>query len=89
MILHLTDPKDQAEMADRITSGATMHRPEVLLGELRQFQVRLPLELVAMLRSFPWTIDLHYKTGRTPTGEAIGFLRTARMVREWVREQMP
>ena len=52
-----------------------MHRPDVLLGELRDLGINLPLEIAKRMRRFDWTTDLRYETGRRDTGETIGFLK--------------
>jgi hypothetical protein len=88
LILWKTPDADRPETLDRITSGAKMHRPEVLLGILRDEGVALPLVLAARMRRFDWATDLRYETGRTDTGETIGFLKTAKAVYDWVEEQM-
>jgi hypothetical protein len=45
LILELTPVADKEEKLKEITAGARMHRPEVLLGELRNLGVSLPLDL--------------------------------------------
>src|SRR3982750_608953 len=63
LILHQTPDPDKPETLKRLTSGARMHRPDVLLGELRNRGTALPLELAKRMRRFDWTIDLRYETG--------------------------
>jgi hypothetical protein len=89
LILHKTPDLDKSDMLTRITAGAKMHRPEVLLGELRKFGVSLPLEIAKRMRQFDWTTDLRYETGRRDTGRTIGFLKTAKAIYNWVEEQLP
>src|SRR5437660_7921178 len=43
LILHRTPDPGKFEKLTRLTSGAKMHRPEVLLGELRDLGTVLPL----------------------------------------------
>lgn len=73
----------------RLTSGARMHRPDVLLGELRNLGVALPLVLARRMRRFDWTTDLRYETGRRDTGETIALLKTAKAIYDWVEGQLP
>ncbi|MGL6095232.1 MAG: hypothetical protein ACRC7O_05435, partial [Fimbriiglobus sp.] len=89
LILERTAPPNRREILARITSGAAMHRPDVLLGELRPLGVLLPLELAKRLRRFSWTTELRYETGRRDTGETLAFLRTAKAIHDWVEEQIP
>ena len=89
LILHLTADVDKPNKLKRITSGATMHRPDVLLGELRNLGVALPLEVAKRMRRFDWTTDLRYETGRRDTGETVGFLKTAKAIFDWVEGQLP
>ena len=74
---------------EQLTSGARMHRPDVLLGELRTLAISLPLDIAKRMRRFDWTTDLRYETGRRYTGETIAFLKTAKVVYDWVEGQMP
>jgi HEPN domain-containing protein len=89
MILHQTPDPDKPEKLKRLTSGAKMHRPDVLLGELRVFGVALPLEIAKRMRRFDWTTDLRYETGRRDTGETIALLKTAKTIYDWVEGQVP
>jgi hypothetical protein len=89
LILHLTPSPDKPAKLKQITSGARMHRPDVLLGELRDMGIALPLEIAKRMRRFDWTIDLRYETGRRDTGETIAFLNTAKAVYNWVEGQPP
>jgi hypothetical protein len=89
LILHRTRGADQSATLGRITSGATMHRPDVLLGELRNLGLALPLEIAKRMRRFDWTSDLRYETGRRDTGETIAFLNTAKAIYNWAEGQLP
>ncbi|MFO0905264.1 MAG: HEPN domain-containing protein [Pirellulales bacterium] len=88
LILHLTDEHQQPEILKKITAGAKMHRPELLIGELRELKVELPLEIARRMRRFDWRTDLRYETGRRDTGETIAFLRTAKEIYDWVAGQI-
>ena len=59
------------------------------LGELRDLGVALPLVLAKRMRSFDWTTDLRYETGRRDTGETVAFLNTAKAIYDWVEGQLP
>ena len=89
LIMHMTANPDKPDKLKRITSGAKMHRPDVLLGELRNLGISLPLEIAKRMRRFDWTTDLRYETGRLDTGETIGFLKTAKAIFDWVEGQLP
>ena len=65
LTLQKTPPCRQGETLKRITSGAKMHKPEVLLGELRDRGVALPPDLGERRRRFDWTKDLRYETTAT------------------------
>jgi hypothetical protein len=52
LILHLTPDPDKPDKLRRITSGASMHRSDVLLGELRDLGIALPLEIAKRMRRF-------------------------------------
>jgi hypothetical protein len=84
LILDRTPDPDKSNKLGLITSGASMHRPEVLLGELRRLGEAFPLVLTKRMRRFDWTTDLRYETGRRDTGETIAFLNTAKAVYDWV-----
>jgi HEPN domain-containing protein len=88
LILHLTPGLGKPEILRRITSGAKMHRPDVLLGKLRDQGVALPVEIAKRMRRFDWTTDLRYETGRLDTGETIAFLKTAKAIYNWVEGQL-
>jgi HEPN domain-containing protein len=90
LILERTPVADQAATLKKISSRAPMHRPEVLLGELRRLGVSLTKELARRLRRFvDWAPDLRYETGRRDTGETIAFLKTAKAIYEWAEAQVP
>ena len=89
LIVELTPDPDKPDKLRRITAGASMHRPNVLLGELRNLGVALPLDIAKRMRRFDWTTDLRYETGRRDTGETIGFLNTAKAIYDWVEGQLP
>lgn len=89
LILDQTSDSDKPDTLKRITSGAKMHRPEILLGELRDFGIALPLDLARRMRRFDWTTDLRYETGRRDTGETIAVLKTAKFIYDWVEDQLP
>ncbi len=83
-ILHQTPDAGKPSKLIQVTSGAKMHRPDVLLGELRDLGIMLPLELAKRMRRFDWTTDLRNETGRRDTGETIAFLKTAKAIYDWV-----
>jgi hypothetical protein len=89
LILHSTPNADKPETLKLISSGSKMHRPDVLLGELRKLGVLLPLELAKRMRRVDWTTSLRYETGRLDTGETIGFLKTVKAIYDWVQGQLP
>jgi HEPN domain-containing protein len=89
LILELTPDLEKPDKLRRITSGAKMHRPDVLLGELRDLGIRLPLQIAKRMRRFDWTTDLRYETGRRDTGETKAFLKTAKAIYDWVEGQLP
>lgn len=89
LIMEKTPEPDKRDQLRRITSGASMHRPDILLGELRRLGVALPLDLAKRMRRFDWSTDLRYETGRRDTGETIAFLNTAKAIYNWVENQLP
>lgn len=89
LILHQTPDPKKPGVLRRITSGAKMHRPDVLLGELRKLGTSLPLEIAKRMRRFDWKTDLRYETGRRDTGEIVAFLKTAKTIYDWVEGQLP
>ena len=88
LILELTTAAGRADKLKKISSGAIMHRSDVLLGELRDVGVSLPLALAKRMRRFEWSTNLRYETGRRDTGETIAFLKTAKAIHEWVEGQL-
>jgi hypothetical protein len=66
-----------------------MHRPDMLLGELRSLGAALPLDIAKRMRRFKWTTDLRCETGRRDTGETTAFLNTAKAIYDWVEGQLP
>jgi hypothetical protein len=89
LILEKTAEADRPVLLDRLTHGATYHKPEPLLDRLRERGVFLTPELAKRMRRFDWTTDLRYEIGRKDTGETYGLLRTARVIYEWVEGQIP
>lgn len=89
LILERTPDPDKPEKLRQITSGSKMHRHEILLGELRDLGIHLPLDLADRVRHLKWTTDLRYETGRRDTGETIGFLKTTKAIYDWVESQLP
>lgn len=88
LIMELTPEADKPDKLRRITSGASMHRSEVLLGELRNLGAALPLDLARRMRRFDWTTDLRYETGRRDTGETTAFLNSAKAIYDWVEGRL-
>lgn len=88
LILHRTLEPDKPDKLKKITSGAKMHRPEVLLGELRNLGSSLPRVIAKRMRRFDWTTDLRYEVGRRDTGETIAFLNTAKAIYDWVEGEL-
>lgn len=88
LILHRTPDPEKPERLSQLTSGAKMHRPDVLLGVLRDLGIALPLKIAKRMRRFDWTTALRYETGRRDTGETIAFLNTAKAVYDWVGGQL-
>ena len=89
LILSCVSAPELQGILKRISSGAKWHRPEVLLGELRDRGITLPTELAKRMRRFTWTTDLRYETGRADTGETGAVLKTAEMIYHWVRKKFP
>ena len=89
LILEKTADADKEDKLKRIISGAKMHRPEVLRGELRDLGVSVPREIAKRIGRFNWTTDLRYETGRRNMGETRGLLKTATDVYNWVEGQIP
>ncbi len=89
LLLHLTSDAEKTEKLKTITAGAKMHRPDILLGELRDLGIELPTGIAKRMRRFDWTTDLRYETGRRDTGETNAFLNTAKAIYDWVEGQLP
>ena len=89
LILERTPDPEKPEMLKRITAGAKMHRPDVLLDKLREQGISLPAEIAKRMRRFDWTTDLRYETGRRDPGETVAFLKTAKAIYEWVGGILP
>lgn len=89
LILHHTPDAEKPQRLKLITSGAKMHRPDVLLGELRDLGIALPPHLAKRMRRFDWTTDLRYETGRRDRGETVAFLKTVKAMYDWVEGQLP
>ena len=89
LILDRTADPDKPAKLLRISSSSAMHRPEVLLGELRDLGLALPTVIGGRMKRFRWTTDLRYETGRGDVGETAAFLKTAKLIFDWVEEQLP
>jgi len=90
LILELTPDPDKPDKLKELTSGAKMHRADILRGELRNLGVTLPLAIAKRMHNrFEWTTDLRYETGRRDTGETTAFLTKAKAIYEWVEGQLP
>jgi hypothetical protein len=89
LILELTPTDGKVDKRSEITAGAKMHRTDILLGELRDLGVVLPLDIARRMRRFKWSTNLRYETGRRDTGETTAFLTTARAIYDWVEGQLP
>lgn len=88
LILHRTTDSEKQDTLKRITTGASMHQQDVLLGKLRELGIELPLELTKRMRRFYWTTELRYETGRRDSGETTAFLKTAKAIYDWVEGQL-
>lgn len=89
LILARTPDPDKPDKLKQISSGAKMHRPEVLLEELKQLGIGLSSQLAKRMRRFDWTTDLRYETGRRDSGETIAFRKTPKAIYDWVEIQLP
>lgn len=89
LILERTPKNDKLNRLVQITSGARMHRPDILLGKLRNLGTFLPIQIAKRMRRFDWTTDLRYESGRRDTGETIALLKTAKAIYDWVEGQLP
>jgi hypothetical protein len=88
LILEKTPSESLDQTLQRLTRGAHCHRPEVLLGRLRDLGVSLNLRLARRMRRFDWTTDLRYEIGRRDTGETKALLKTAEEIYLWVESQI-
>jgi HEPN domain-containing protein len=89
LILEKTAATLRPAKLKKITAGATMHRLEVLLGELKGLRIKLPPKLAGRFRRLKWDTNLRYEIGRRDTGETAAFLKTAKAIYHWVEGQMP
>jgi len=88
LILERTAEADRPAMLQRLTHGATNHRPEVLLDRLRDLGIALTPDLSRRMRRFDWTTGLRYETGRKDTGETNALLNTARAIYAWAEPEI-
>jgi HEPN domain-containing protein len=88
LILQITAEAERPAMLERLTHGATYHKPEHLLPLLRPGAIVLTPELAKRMRRFDWTTGLRYEIGRKDTGETNALLKTARAIYEWVEPQI-
>jgi hypothetical protein len=89
LILEKTVEQDRPATLQELTRGAASHRPEVLLGRLRQRGVFLTPELAKRIRRFDWDTNLRYETGRRDSGETNALLCIAKEILEWTEAQFP
>lgn len=88
LILEATAEAGRPAKLVRITRGASMHKPETLLQELREVDIRLTPVLAKRMRRFDWEVSLRYETGRRSRGETKGLLKTCTEIYNWVEEQI-
>ena len=88
LILEKSAVPDRPSTLKDISSGAHMHRSEVLLGVLRDLGIKVPGKLAKRYPGRAWSTDLRYETGHRDTGEVRGFLKTAKATLEWVEGQL-
>ena len=88
LILHSTPTGEQTAMLMKISTGSAMHNPETLGAILKDLGRPIPLAVVKGFRRFGWSTALRYESGRIETGEARGFLKTAKATYDWVEEQL-
>jgi len=89
LILDRTPPADRRSKLLMITRGKQMHYPETLGKLLADLGHPISKSVAARLRRFRWSTDFRYESGRKNTSEALGFLKTAKMVYDWVERQLP
>ncbi len=85
LILHLTLETDRNDMLRQIR----VHQLEKLASILKQLNEPIPLPLARGFRRYGWSPDLRYQSGRVNTGEARGFLKTAKDAYDWVEGKLP
>ena len=88
LILHRTPSTERPARLLRMSSGASMHRPEVLLAELRGLGVGLPLAITKRMRRYNWTTSLRYESGWRDLGETRALLNTALAIYNWVEGEL-
>lgn len=89
LILQGTAESDRSAVRYELTHGAKYHRVENLLKRLKEQNVIPPLEIKKKMHRFDWTTSLRYETGRKNAGETKRFLRIAKSVYDWVKDQIP
>jgi HEPN domain-containing protein len=89
LILEKTPQNKRSVVLKSLTSGARMHRAEVLADELKKLGSPVNPQLLKQLIRFGWTTSLRYESGRKNTGEAKGFLKKAEEVYNWVKGELP
>lgn len=89
LIIESTLPAAREDTITRITRTAQMHFPEVLIGELKDRRVGVPLELAKRLarRRMRWSTALRYGTGRRDRGETKYVLDLSAQTIAWVAGQ--
>lgn len=88
MILDKTSELERSSQLERITGGKKMHSSEILLGILKDLGKPIPPKLASQLRRGNWSTDLRYESGRIPTSETRGFLKTAQATYNWVKGEL-
>lgn len=91
LIMERTAVDKRWQQLARITRGATMHRPETLVGILHgELGVKLPERIVERFRrqSFAWSVDLRYETGRGDKNATEALFETARMIYQFVSQEL-
>ena len=89
LILHKTPCAEKPEKLKLLSSGAKMHRPEVLQDDLKKLGIQLPPKIARRVIRFDWATGLRYETGHRDTGETTGFLKTAKIIYDWVEGHLP
>jgi HEPN domain-containing protein len=88
LILEKTPPAEKSDRLTRITSGAVMHRYDVLAGMLKDMGTVFPSDLARRLRKSNWSPELRYQTGRLDPGETRAFLKTVEAIYQWVKGEL-